>query len=85
MAELNKARNLNQWSNDISEVRTPDDVERLLQRAANIDDEYLREDVGEMLIMHAIALDIPFARRRAVSTPGRRAKELERLAEELER
>ena len=60
MAKLNRARNLNEWSHDISEVRTPDDFERLRQRVVEIDDEYLREDVGHMLAMHAIALGIPF-------------------------
>ena len=59
MTRLNKARNLNEWSDDISEVRTPDDCERLRQRVVEIDDEYLREDGGHMLVMHASALGIP--------------------------
>ena len=58
MAKLDKARNLNEWSSDISEVRTPDDFERLRQRVVEIDDEYLREDVGHMLVMHALGIPV---------------------------
>ena len=62
MTKLDKARNLLylQWADDISEASTTDELEGLLRKARDIDaDDYLREDVGEMIFMHASALGIP--------------------------